>query len=507
MAKILIDGDSLTIDDVVLISRYRKSLELSPNAIDKIDESRETIEELSKKDIPIYGVNTGLGKLCNIKISKENLFKLQENIIKSHDLTLKPYLSKDAVRATMLIRANSLAKGYSGIRREVIDRIILFLNEDIVPIMPQKGSLGASGDLIPLASIASFIIGEGKGIYKGREMKSIEIHNKLGIKPLKLLEKESLSIINGTSFSLALAALSIYDSKMLLKNALISASLSMEALLALSDPFDTKINIAKPQTSQAVISYAINSILEGSTLINSLREKTQDSYVIRCIPQIYGSIYNTLKFIEKNITIEINSASDNPLVFSNEKIVLSGGNFHGSYISTNCDFLSIELTILSNNIERRINRLMNPSLSNGLPPFLIENSGLNTGLMILQYLASSLVSENRVLSYPASVTSSPVSNDQEDDVSMSGTASRKLRQIIDNLFTEITIELISAVQALNFRKGKLGRGTQLAYNMIKDIFPGINEDTDLTPFIEKAKEIVADGSIIKEVEKEIGELF
>lgn len=507
MAKILIDGDSLTIEDVVLVSRYRKSIELSPNAIDKIDQSRETLEELSKKDIPIYGVNTGLGKLCNIKISKDNLLKLQENIIKSHNINLKPFLSKDAVRATMLIRANSLAKGYSGIRRELIDRLILFLNEDVILLIPQKGSLGASGDLIPLASIASFIVGEGKGIYKGREMKSIEIHNKLGIKPLKLLEKEALSIINGTSFSLGLLALSIFDAKTILKNAIISTSLSMEALLASTDPFNPKINIAKPQTSQAVISYAINLLLEGSTLINSMREKVQDSYVIRCVPQIYGSIYNTLKFIEKNITIEINSASDNPLIFSDEKIILSGGNFHGSYIATNCDFLSIELTILSNNIERRINRLMNPALSYGLPSFLIENNGLNTGLMLLQYLAASLVSENRVLSYPASVTSSPVSNDQEDDVSMSGTASRKTRQIVDNLFTQIAIELIASVQALNFRKGKLGRGTQLAYNIVKDIFPGINEDTNLTPLIEKVKEIVIDESIIKEVEKEIGEIF
>lgn len=435
MAKILINGDNLTIDDIISVSRYRKSVELSLEAIDKIDESRETIEELSKKDLPIYGINTGLGKLCNIKISKDNLSKLQENIVKSHDLTLKPFLSKDAVRATLIIRANSLAKGYSGIRREVIERMILFLNEDVVPIMPQKGSLGASGDLIPLASLASFLVGKGRGIYKGKEMKSIEIHNKLGIEPLKLLEKEALSIINGTSFSLALATLSLYDAKNILKNALISSSLSMEALLALSEPFNTKIHFAKPHTSQAIIAYAINSLLEGSTLINSLKDKTQDSYVIRCIPQIYGSIYNTLKFVEKNLTIEINSSSDNPLVFSDEKIAISGGNFHGSYISTNCDFLSIELTILSNNIERRLNRLMNPTLSNGLPPFLIENSGLNTGLMLLQYLASSLVSENRTLSYPASVTSSPVSNDQEDDVSMSGTASRKLRQIVDNLFT------------------------------------------------------------------------
>lgn len=507
MPKILIDGDSLTIDDVISVSRYRKGVELSPNAIDKIDESRETVEELSKKNIPIYGINTGLGKLCNIKISKENLIKLQENIIKSHNLSLKPFLSKDSVRATMLIRANSLAKGYSGVRRDVIERIILFLNEDIIPIIPQKGSLGASGDLIPLASLASFLVGKGRGIYKGKEMKSIEIHKKLDIEPLKLLEKEALSIINGTSFSLGIASLSIFDSKNILKNALISSSLSLESLLALSDPFNSKIHLAKPQTSQAVIAYAINSLLEGSTLINSLKDKTQDSYVIRCLPQIYGSIYNTIKFIERNFTIEINSSSDNPLVFSDEKVILSGGNFHGSFISTNCDFLSIELTILSNNIERRINRLMNPSLSNGLPPFLIENSGLNSGLMLLQYLTSSLVSENRVLSYPASVTSSPVSNDQEDDVSMSGTASRKLRQIVENLFIILTIEFISAVQALNFRKGKLGRGTQLAYNVIKDIFPGINEDTNMTPYIEKVRDIVIDGSIIKEVEKEIGELF
>ncbi|MBC7194243.1 MAG: histidine ammonia-lyase [Caldisericia bacterium] len=507
MAKLLIDGNSLTIDDVVSVSRYRKSVELSPYAIDKIDEARRVVETISKKDEPIYGINTGLGKLCNIKISKENLLKLQENIVRSHNINIKPYSSKEIVRGTMLIRANSLAKGYSGIRREIIERILLFLNEDVIPYVPQKGSLGASGDLIPLASIAAFLMGEGKGIYKGKEYKSIDIHKKLNIEPFTFLEKEALSLINGTSFSLSIASISTYDSKLILKNALISSALSMEALFASTTPFNPLIHKAKPQTGQGVIAYAINLLLDGSSFVNSLKDKIQDSYVIRCVPQIYGSVYNTIKFVEKNLTIEINSASDNPLVFPEENLILSGGNFHGSFISTNCDFLSIELTILSNNIERRINRLMNPNLSFGLPPFLIENSGLNTGLMLLQYLASSLVSENRILSYPASVTSSPVSNDQEDDVSMSSNSARKLRQIVDNLFTIISLELICAIQALSFRNGKLGRGPHEAYKIIRDVYQPISVDENLTNYIEKVKEIVLDGSIIKEVEKEVGELF
>lgn len=507
MAKLLIDGNSLTIDDTIAVARFRKSVELSPYAIDKIDESRRLVENLSKKDEPIYGINTGLGKLCNLKISKENLLKLQENIVHSHNLNIKPYSSKETVRATMLIRANSLAKGYSGIRREIIERLILFLNEDIIPYITQKGSLGASGDLIPLAALASFLMGEGRGIYKGREYKSIDIHNKLNIKPFTFLEKEVLSLINGTSFSLAIASLATYDAKQILKNAIISSALSMEALLASSSPFNPLIQKSKPQTGQGIIAYAINTLLENSTLIDSVKDKVQDSYVIRCIPQIYGSLYNTLKFVEKNLTIELNSASDNPLVFTEENIILSGGNFHGSFISTNCDFLSIELTILSNNIERRINRLLNPNLSNGLPPFLIENSGLNSGLMLLQYLAASLVSENKILSYPASVTSISVSSDQEDDTSMSSNSARKLRQIVDNLFTIIAIEFIVAVQALSFRKGKLGRGTSEAYKILRDIYQPITKDENLTGVIEKVREVVFDESIIREVEKEVGELF
>jgi histidine ammonia-lyase len=507
MAKLLIDGNSLTIEDIVSVSRFRKGVELSPNVIDKIDEARHFVERISKKDEAIYGINTGLGKLCNVKISKENLLKLQENIVHSHNINIKPFSSKEIVRGTMLIRANSLAKGYSGIRREIIERLILFLNEDVIPYVPQKGSLGASGDLIPLASIASFLMGEGKGVYKGKEYKAEDIHKKLNIVPFVFLEKEALSLINGTSYSLSIASISTFDSKQILKNAIISSALTMEVLYASTSPFNPLIHKVKPQTSQGVIAYAINLLLDGSSFVNSLKDKVQDSYVIRCIPQIYGSIYNTIKFIEKNLTIEINSASDNPLVFPDDNLILSGGNFHGSFISTNCDFLSIELTILSNNIERRINRLMNPNLSYGLPPFLIENSGLNSGLMLLQYLASSLVSENRILSYPASVTSSPVSNDQEDDVSMSSNAARKLRQIVDNLFTIVSLELICSLQALSFRSGKLGRGTNAAYKFLRDIYQPISKDENLTNSIEKIKEVVFDGSLIKEVEKEVGELF
>lgn len=507
MAKLLIDGNSLTIEDLISVARFRKSVELSPYAIDKIDDARRVLESISKRDEPIYGVNTGLGKLCNVKISKDNLLKLQENIVHSHNINVKPYSSKEIVRGTMLVRANSLAKGYSGIRREIIERIILFLNEDVIPYITQKGSLGASGDLIPLASLAAFLMGEGKGLYKGNEFKSTEIHKKLNIEPFTFLEKEALSLINGTSYSLAIASISTFDAKQILKNAIISGALSMEALFASSSSFNPLIHKAKPQTGQGVIAYAINLLLEGSTFINSLKDKVQDSYVIRCVPQIYGSLYNTLKFVEKNLTIELNSASDNPLVFAEENLILSGGNFHGSFISTNCDFLSIELTILSNNIERRINRLMNPNLSYGLPPFLIENSGLNTGLMLLQYLAASLVSENRILSYPASVTSISVSCDQEDDTSMSSNSARKLRQIVDNLYTIISLELITAIQALSFRSGKLGRGTSEAYKILRDLYQPITKDENLTSTIEKVKELVFDGSIVKEVEKEIGELF
>ena len=507
MKKILVDGDSLDIKDLVMVSRYKRKVELSKEVIDKLDKSRKFVEDIVKKGKPVYGVNTGVGELCNTRIEKDMLNELQKNIIYSHAISTSPYLSKESTRGTMLLRANSLAKGYSGIRKEILERLIFFINNDVVPVIPEKGSLGASGDLIPLAVLALFLMGEGKGYYKGREMDSRAIHKKLGIEPIKYEEKEALSMINGTSFSLSISILSLYDAKIALKGAIIAAGLSAEALLSLSSEFHEKIQEAKPYPEQGVIAHALRNFLDGSKLINSNLDKVQDAYVIRCLPQIYGSIYSTLKYTERIYTVEANSSSDNPLVFPDEKLVLSGGNFHGSFIATADDYLSISMTILGNNSERRLNRLLNPNLSQNLPPFLIKNSGLNTGFMLLQYLSASLVSENKVLSTPASINSIPVSADQEDDVSMSATSAEKLRQIVDNVLTIVAIEILSATQALYFRKKKKGRGTEKALTVLKNVVPFIEKDTNLSPYIEKIKNLLISETLIKEVEKEIGEIL
>lgn len=507
MKKILVDGDSLGIEDVVMVSRYKREVELPREVIDRLDESRRFVEEIIRRGKPVYGVNTGVGELCNTRIEKDKLTELQKNIIYSHAILTPPYLSKESTRGTMLLRANSLAKGYSGVRKEIIERLLFFLNNDVIPIIPEKGSLGASGDLIPLAVLALFLMGEGRGFYKGREMESKEIHRKLGIEPIKYEEKEALSMINGTSFSLSISILSLYDAKVALKGAIISAGLSAEALLSLSSEFHEKIQEAKPYPEQKVIAHALRRFLDGSELIDSNLNKVQDAYVIRCLPQIYGSIYSTLKYAERIYTVEANSSSDNPLVFPKEELVLSGGNFHGSFIATADDYLSISMTILGNNSERRLNRLLNSSLSENLPPFLIKNSGLNTGFMLLQYLSASLVSENKVLSTPASINSIPVSADQEDDVSMSATSARKLRQIVDNVLTIISIEILSATQALYFRKRKRGRGTEKALSVLRDVVPFIEKDTNLSLYIEKIRNLLTSETLIKEVEKEIGEIL
>lgn len=507
MKKVLIDGDSFSIEDVVMVARYKRKVELSKNLVNRINESRRFIEDIIRRGKPVYGVNTGVGELCNTRIGKDKLEELQRNIIYSHAIATSPYLSMESTRGTMLLRANSLAKGYSGVRKEILERLVFFINNDVVPIIPEKGSLGASGDLIPLAVLALFLMGEGRGIYKGKEMDSKTIHKKLGIKPIKYEEKEALSMINGTSFSLSISILSLYDARIALKGAIIAAGMSAEALLSLSSQFHEKIQEAKPYPEQEVIAYAIRNFLQGSELIDSDPEKVQDPYVLRCLPQIYGSIYSTIRYAERVYTIETNSSSDNPLVFPDEGLVLSGGNFHGSFIASTDDYLSISMTILGNNSERRLNRLLNHNLSGGLPPFLIKNSGLNTGFMLLQYLSASLVSENKVLSAPASINSIPVSADQEDDVSMSATSARKLRQIIDNVLTIISIEILSAVQALHFRKKKKGRGTRVVLSILRDVVPFIKSDVNLSPYIEKVRNLLINETLIREVEKEIGEIF
>lgn len=446
---IVIDGEHLTVEDVHKVSRKFEDVSLSKNAYVKMNKSRETIEKILEKGKPVYGVNTGFGALANVRISKDKLRELQKNIVLSHAAGIGEYLPEDIVRAMLLIRANALAKGYSGVRPIVVEKLIEMLNKRITPLVPEKGSVGASGDLAPLSHIAMSVIGYGKILKDGKLMNISETE----YEPIELEEKEGLSLINGTQFMAAHLALIVRDLEKLMKIATLVAALSVDVLLGTPSAFDERIQLVRPHPGQLTIAQWLKEYLEGSNLRESHKNcpKVQDAYTLRTIPQVYGAVYDTIQWAKEIISREINSATDNPLVFGEE--VISGGNFHGEPLALCADYLAIALTSMGNMIERRIDRLVNPKINEGLPPFLAGGEeGLNSGYMIWQYTAAALCNENKVLSHPASADSIPTSAYQEDHVSMGANSVRKLRKIYDNIVSLISIEAMLGSVALSCRR-------------------------------------------------------
>lgn len=463
-----IDGKNLNLNKVLKISKYFEAGELSKETYDRISRSAEFVDKIVKEKKVVYGINTGFGKLCDRVIPVEKVSELQENLLLSHACGTGEPLSEVEVRASILVRANSLAQGYSGVRREIIIKLLELLNKRIYPYAPIYGSLGASGDLVPLAHIALILLGKGSVIEKGKIKESMPVLREKNFIPLKRLNaKEGLALINGTAVEAGISSILTLDAQYLLKTATKAAALSMEALAAKDEPFNPKIHNIRNIEEQKIVSEDILKEINGSKLINSV-QKVQDAYSIRCIPQVYGSILMNLSYIEKIINGEINSVTDNPVVFSEDGMILSGGNFHAEPLAFAMDLFSIILADLGNIIERRINRMLNPALS-GLPPFLTDKFGLHSGLMILQYTAVSLVAENKILAQPASVDSIPVSADQEDHVSMGMNSVIKARKVVSNLRKIIAIELIIASQAVDFRGSKLlGKGTKVTYTRIRE---------------------------------------
>ncbi|MGC8819555.1 MAG: histidine ammonia-lyase [Fervidobacterium sp.] len=446
---IVLDGEHLTLEDVHKVSRNYEDVSLSSEAYKKIQRSRLVIEKIIEKDVPVYGVNTGFGALANVKISKDKLKELQKNIVLSHSAGVGECLPEDIVRAMILIRANALAKGYSGVRPVVVEKLIELLNKRITPLVPEKGSVGASGDLAPLAHLGMTIIGEGKVLYNGRVVSISEID----FTPIELEEKEGLSLINGTQFMAAHLSLIVRDLEKLMKVATLVAALSVDVLLGTPAAFDERIQLVRPHPGQIVISQWLREYLEGSELRKSHENcsKVQDAYTLRTIPQVYGAVYDTIQWVKSVVEREINSATDNPLVF--EDGIVSGGNFHGEPLALCADYLAIALTSMGNMIERRIDRLVNPKVNEGLPPFLAGGEeGLNSGYMIWQYTAAALCNENKILSHPASSDTIPTSAYQEDHVSMGANAVRKLKKIYENILTLISIEAMLGSAALSFRR-------------------------------------------------------
>ncbi len=507
MHKVQIDGETLKIEDVVKVA-YNKAEVVIPEKVKvRVKACREFLEKLLEKGEVIYGVNTGFGALSDAKISNKELKQLQTNLIRSHAAGVGRPLSTEVVRATMLLRANTLAKGYSGVRLEILETLVEILNRGVHPIIPAKGSVGASGDLAPLSHMVLVLMGEGEAEYKGEIMSGKEAMEKAGIKPIRLEAKEGIALNNGTQLMAAIAALTVHRAENLIKTAEIAAALSMEALLGVSDALDEKIHNVRSHKGQATTAKNMRWLISGSKLIQTGREavakigRPHDPYSLRCTPQVLGAVRDAISYARKVVEVEINSATDNPLIFPETGVCLSGGNFHGQPIALAMDTLGLALTMVGNISERRIFRLLDEKLNNGLPAFLTPPQtirGLSSGLMTAQYTAAALASENKVLAHPACVDSIPTSANFEDFVSMGTTAAQKAMCILENTEYIVAIELLCAAQAIEYRGAeKLGKGTKKAYKKIREIVPPLKEDKPLNPAIEKLKTIIKGGTLAK----------
>jgi len=504
---ITIDGNSLTIEDVVSVARDYKKVALSKTCLPAIEKSRAFVERLLKENRVVYGITTGVGELAHTFISPADAETLQINLVRSHSTSVGEPFSEDVVRGIILLRANALAKGYSGVRLELIRYLLDLLNKQVCPYIPCKGSVGASGDLSPLSHLALVVIGEGECLVEGKRVPSGEVLEEKGIKPLTLKAKEGLALINGTQVMSSLGCLVVHEAGILLKNAQIAGAMSLEALKGTSKALDPKIHEARPHKGQIACAANLRKIVAGSAIIASHVdcEKVQDAYTLRCIPQVYGAILDTIAYARQVLSVEINSANDNPLIFADEEEVISGGNFHGEPLAFIMDFLGIALAEIADISERTIDRLVNPHVS-GLPPFLSENTGLNSGFMIAQYTAAALVSENKVLAHPASVDSIPTSAGQEDHVSMGTIAARHAWEILKNVENVLAIEMLAAAQGIDFCKYTPGKGTGVAHSIIRKMVPHLSGDRVLYTDMEKIKALIVVGSIVKEVEKIVGAL-
>ena len=509
MGKVLIDGNNLTIEDFIKITRGSKQIELSQAAIDRVNKSRALVDKFVDQNKVVYGITTGFGKFSDVVITGDETKELQRNLIVSHACGVGEPLPEDIVRGIMLLRVNALAKGFSGIRLSTLNTLIEMLNKGVHPIIPEKGSLGSSGDLAPLSHMVLVMLGEGDAIYKGQKMPGKEAMEKAKIKTIELTSKEGLALINGTQVMTSIGAHTIYDTMMLSKIADIAASLTIEALNGIIDAYDIRVQDVRPHEGQINTSKNLLKLLENSSMVSRQGEiRVQDAYSLRCTPQIHGGSKDCFKYVIEKVEIEMNSATDNPLIFYEDEDVISGGNFHGQPMALAFDFLGIGLAELANISERRLERLVNPSLSNGLPGFLIKNGGLNSGFMIVQYSAAALVSENKILAHPASVDSIPSSANQEDHVSMGTIASRKAREIMENVRKVLSMEILAACQGIDLRGNKgLGNGTNIVYNIIREKIGYLDKDKPMYEEINKCEEIIKSGEIVNMVEKEIGKLF
>ncbi len=534
LSGLMIDGDHLTLEELVAVARSSSSeLTISDNARKIIEKSRQWVEKVQQTGEPVvYGVNTGFGSKATVSISKDRLKDLQRNLIMSHSAGTGDPLPVPVVRATMLLRANTLSKGYSGIRYLVIETLLKMLEKGVTPWIPAQGSVGASGDLAPLSHLALVLSRDaeagsdeysGRAYYYHRDIEEWELLDGweamqfAGIPRVVLEAKEGLALNNGTQISTALTALNLYDALQLVKSADIAMAMSFEALEGISSAMREELHALRPHEGQIITARNIRRLTAGSKLVDRKREKVQDAYSLRCHPQVLAGVRDALKYIRGVVEIEMNTTNDNPIIFpdlKDENKAISGGNFHAQPIAFVADFLGIVMSEVGSIAERRIARLSDKNLNGGLPSFLVANSGLSNGLMLAQYTAAALASENKSLAHPASVDSIPTCENQEDHVSMAPIAGRKARQILENVQKIVAIELLYAAQALDLRlaemKGKpeeiLGKGTAAAWHAVRDVIPFLKEDRPLYRDIASALELVKRGAVLAAAEEAVGAL-
>ncbi len=492
MNKIYIDGNSLTLEQIWDIAVNGKEIALTADSEKKIKICREYVDKLVSENEVVYGLTTGFGKFATISIPADQIEELQENLILSHATGVGDLFSKEETRAIMLLRINVMAKGHSGIRLKTIQTLIDMLNKGVHPCIPEKGSVGASGDLAPLSHLALVLLGKGEAEYKGKILSGAEAMSKAGIKPIHLAAKEGLALNNGTQVMTAVGALALLRAENLARIADINAAMTVDALLGTPTAFDPLIHKLRAYKGQAESAQNLTALLKGSSLRESHRncKNVQDAYSLRCTPQVHGAVRDSLAHVRKVLEIEINSATDNPLIFPKEGKVLSGGNFHGEPVAFAMDFLGMTTTELGNISERRMEQMFNPALNRGLNPFLAPRPGLDSGFMIAQLTAASLVSENKVLAHPASVDSIPTSANQEDHVSMGTIGAVKARNMINNTAFVLGIELMAACQAVDNREYQTSNVLEAVKEEVRKYVEIILKDRVIKNDINKMKEIV-----------------
>jgi histidine ammonia-lyase len=499
MTALQINGNDLSLEDLRQVVYERRPVELADDARKKVVGAREVVEKLLRENRVAYAINTGVGKLSDVHIEPAQNRQLQVNLIRSHSAGVGEPLSQEETRAMMLLRANSLAKGFSGVRPEVIDLICAMLNKGVHPVVPSQGSVGASGDLAPLAHLALAMIGEGEVWAGDGRTSSAEALQRAQIKPLVPEAKEAISLINGTQAMLAVGTLSLLAAETLAATADVLGAMSLDALHGTDVAFDARIHDARPHAGQTQVATNLRRLLAGSEIRESHKDcgRVQDAYSLRCIPQVHGAVRDTLDFCRRTFEIEMNSAVDNPLVFAKghgEGDIISGGNFHGQPLAFALDYMAISLTALAGISERRIERLVNPALNEGLPPFLAPDAGINSGFMMPQVTAAALASENKGLAHPASVDSITTSGNKEDYVSMGMAAAIKLKRVVANTTHVLAIEACAAAQALDFLLPlKSSQPLQKAHAAIRKVSPKIEKDRVFAEDFARVAELIRAG--------------